>query len=334
MGKPSSECDVVGECLPERLCVCGGNPTVMSRERQIVVRLMHGLGNQLFQYALGRRLAIERGASVHFDAFWYSEKTCPRPDRPLALCEFDIRGEITFDDRWKDRWLPPTLSRKIRWVIDQRLLPRWRRNFVEEDLDRMKIRGDAFDRRILGAPDGAYFCGYWVSPRYFDGIEYQLRSELVLRAQPKGRYPDYRARMQESESVAIHVRRGDYLTYTDFGILSAAYYRRAVAAMRARIKTPRFFVFSDDVDEARDLMDDIVECEHVELEPGASPAHDLSLMASCRHFINANSTFSWWGAWLSPHREKIVFVPDKWLLGIGRSVDNIYLPGWETVSIG
>lgn len=292
---------------------------------------MHGLGNQLFQYALGRRLALERGAKLLLDAWWYAPENCSRTDRPLALCEYDIRGEVTFDDRWKPVWLPPTFLRKSRWLIEQRVFPPWRRSFVEEDLDRMKVFGDAFDDRILGAPRGAYFCGYWVSPRYFSGIEDHLRRELVLREEPNGRYREFRARIQDCEAVAIHVRRGDYLTYTDFGILGASYYRRAVAAIRERIRAPQFFVFSDNVAEARDLMSGIADCHFVELEPSASPAHDLSLMAECRHYINANSTFSWWGAWLSTCKDKLVFVPDKWLLGIGRSVHNIYLPGWEAV---
>jgi hypothetical protein len=194
-------------------------------------------------------------------------------------------------------------------------------------------RGLAFDSRILRARTGAYLSGYWVSPRYFAGIEDQLRTELVLRSPPPvGRFSDYQTRIQDSESVAIHVRRRDYLAYTEFGILSAEYYRRAVQIIKERIRTPRFFVFSDHVGEARHVLDELIECEYVDLEAGASPAHDLSLIASCRHFINANSTFSWWGAWLSRNDNKIVLVPDKWLLGLRRSVHDIYLPGWETVS--
>lgn len=287
----------------------------------------------MFQYALGRRLATERGAKLFLDASWYSPAKCTRPDRPLALCEFGIKGEITYDDRWKTTWLPPTLMGKLRWVIEQRILPPSMRKFVEEDPDRMKARGRAFDRRILNARTGAYLCGYWVSPRYFEGTEDYLRKELVLREQPAGRYADYLMRMQESESVAVHVRRGDVCHYPDIGVVGAAYYRRAVAAMRDRVRSPRFFVFSDSMSEARIVLGGLARAEYVELEPNASPALDLSLMASCRHFIIPNSTFSWWGAWLSTHEAKAVLVPDKWLLGIDRSVEDVYLPGWDTVAV-
>jgi hypothetical protein len=307
----------------------------MSAERQIVVRLMHGLGNQMFQYALGRRLAIERRADVVFDASWYSQNNCPRPDRPLALREFDIKAEITFDDRWKPMWIPSTLSKRIRWVIDQHFLPPSMRTFVEEDLDQMKVRGQAFDESVLGVRFGAYLCGYWTSPHYFEGAEDQLRKELVLRHAPDGQYARYLATIRESNSVAIHVRRGDYLsTYKEFGVLGAPYYSRAIARMKDRVQTPCFFLFSDCLPEARHLLNGLVDYECVDLGPEASPAHELSLMASCRHFINANSTFSWWGAWLSQSPDKHVFVPDKWFLGIGRGVANLYLPGWESVPAG
>lgn len=292
---------------------------------------MHGLGNQMFQYALGRRLALERGSQLFLDASWYNPGNAPRTDRPLALAEFNVGGEITFDDRWKHLWLPQNLPGKVRWVVQQRIFPPAWRDFVEEDPDMMKVRGQAFDERVLGAADGAYLCGYWVSSRYFAGIENQLRKDLVLREQPGGRYVDYLERMQDSESVAVHIRRGDYLIDSIFGVLSPSYYRRAIETIRARVNSPRFFVFSDNVREARQVLAG-VDCEYVELEPGSSPAQDLSLIASCRHFINANSTFSWWGAWLSQGRDKIVLVPDKWLLGAGLRVEDIYPAGWETVS--
>jgi Glycosyl transferase family 11 len=305
----------------------------MPKSNQVVVRLSHGLGNQLFQYALGRKLAIERKAQLFLDASWYTVENCPRPDRPLALSEFNPSGEITFDGRWKSAWLAPTVAGKLQWMIERHLPPSWRK-FVEEDVDRMKSRGQAFDRRIFRARAGAYFCGYWVSPLYFEGVEDQLRKELVLRQQPDGRYPDYLARIRESESVAVHVRRGDIRNYPAFGVLDAAYYGPAVAAIRKKTGAPRFFVFSDTVSEARQVMDGIAECEYVELGADASPAHDLSLMAACRHFIIANSTFSWWGAWLSQHPDKVVLVPDKWLPGISRAVDDIYLPAWESIPVG
>jgi hypothetical protein len=296
----------------------------------IVVRLMHGLGNQLFQYALGRRLAAERSVQVIFDASWYAPENDPRADRPFALCKFDVRGEITFDGRWKRAWLPPTFAGKLRWVVDRRLPTSWRL-FIEEDLERVKCCGKAFDRRVLRARKGAYLSGYWASPRYFEGVEGQLRNELVLRERPRGRYAGYLAAIEGCDSVAIHVRRGDYLKYTEFGVLGAAYYRRAVRVIKERIERPQFFVFSDNLPEARAVLEGASDCQYVQLEQGSSPAHDLSLMASCKHFINANSTFSWWGAWLSPHGGNTVLVPDKWLLGMDLSVSDIYLPGWETV---
>ena len=302
-------------------------------KKRIVMRLMHGVGNQLFQYALGRRLAIDHDAQLFLDASWYFHGRCPRPDRPLALCEFRVTGEMTFDDSWENIWLPPTLGGKIRWRIEQRLLPLTWRGFVEEDRQNMMLRGQAFDPRILRASHNAYLSGFWVSPRYFDGIEGILRKELVLKEQAVDLLNAHLARIRNSEAVSVHVRRGDYFKYLRFGVLGLGYYQRAFQLIREKVREPRFFVFSDNISEARKLLRGMPDCEYVEFDPDVNPAYDLWLMASCKHFVNANSTFSWWGAWLSAHPSKIVIVPDKWLVGEDREVQDIYLPEWIKIPV-
>jgi len=302
-------------------------------KKRIVMRLMHGVGNQLFQYALGRRLSIDRGAKLFLDAAWYNRATSRWADRPLALREFNIAGEITFDDRWKSKWLPPTFQDKVRWWIEQRFFPLAWRGFVEEAGRNVKLRGQAFDPKILRVARNAYFHGFWTSPRYFEGIEETLREELVLKDVATGRMAEYLAIIRNSEAVSVHVRRGDFLKYSEFGILRLDYYRRAFQIIRSKIREPRFFVFSDDIREAQKLLHEMPDCEYVALGPGTTPACDLWLMAACKHFVNANSTFSWWGAWLSVQPNKIVIVPDKWLVGANREVRDIYLPEWIKIPV-
>jgi hypothetical protein len=308
---------------PPHQCQCASHP-----RNRVVVRLMAGLGNQLFQYAAGRRMAQDRHAGLYLDAYWYDKSHNIAPHLPLGLDKFATAGEMTFDARWMEVWKPTNLAGRIRRRVENRFLPLLSRRVIEEDLTRHK-QGEAFDPRILRARGrDVYLRGYWLSARYFEGVEPLLRKELTLKIQEGGRFAEYLADIRNSQSVTVHIRRGDIKNFPDFGVMGAGYYRRAFQLIQEKVSAPRFFVFSDDIPEARKLLSNIAPCEYVELGPGANPACDVALMSACKHFINANSTFSWWGAWLSANPQKIVIVPDKWLPGLGCEVKDIYLPDW------
>lgn len=135
--------------------------------------------------------------------------------------------------------------------------------------------------------------------------------------------------MQDCASVSVHVRRGDYINHPDIGMLGPNYYRRAIDFIRQRIARPRFFLFSDDPPGALAMLNALgADTEIVELEPGASPAMTLAAMAACRHHINANSTFSWWAAWLNPEAGKTVVVPEHWYAGAKVRMPDVYPPEW------
>jgi hypothetical protein len=121
--------------------------------------------------------------------------------------------------------------------------------------------------------------------------------------------------MQEQESVSVHIRHGDYATkkYQGlFGLLEPAYYRRAMEKMAEKIAKPYFFFFSDDMDWCRDTFGDVKNATFVEHNRGPASYWDMLLMSNCRHHILANSSFSWWGAWLNPHADKQVIAPQNW----------------------
>jgi hypothetical protein len=155
--------------------------------------------------------------------------------------------------------------------------------------------------------------GLWQSEEYFRDVGDVLRADLQPRPGP---FPELERQMRQTESVAVHIRRGDYLTAVgrQFGFVGLDYYQRAIADLRADLASPHFYVFSDDIDWVACHLR--VDAPHTLVRPdgGSEPAdhEDFRLMRACRHFIVANSTFSWWAAWLADGPGKIVIAPRRW----------------------
>lgn len=296
------------------------------------VRLQDGLGNQLFQYAFGRQLAKLHGTELVFDVSWFENAM---PQRRIALRDFSPQAEFRSGSEFQHYWIRPTTAGKIWWRIEQNLVPRRWRWFVQQNPAAFPRQAQMFDPQFLQVRPGTYVSGWWISPRYFSGIEADLRRELTLGVPLTERARQFRNMIQDGESVAIHIRRGDYLNHPEIGVLDSAYYRRALDVIRSRVSQPRFYLFSDTPAEAMSLLKGPMsndEVKLVQLEPGVSPAIDLTLISNCRHFINANSTFSWWGAWLSPHAQKTVIVPNHWYAGARVEVKDVYLQDWIRVA--
>ena len=257
----------------------------------IRVILRGRLGNWLFQYAAGRRLATLRGTD---------------------LC-LDLSNRRTLRD-WKGAQAADQLScfpLQATLSGGAPVYGRLRRALGLGGHFREGAWG--FDPALLDLPDGSRLFGYFQSERYFADMAPQIREELTPRLQaadpPARRLADAMAAI---ESVAVHVRRGDYLKLPSHNVCTATYYVRAVKAVRDRVANPRFFVFSDDIAWCRANLG-IDGAEFVDLHGAAGqPVLDLWLMSRCRHQIIANSTFSWWGAWLNSNPDKMVAAPSRW----------------------
>jgi hypothetical protein len=192
-----------------------------------------------------------------------------------------------------------------------------------------------FDPQVLKAPGNSILYGYYQSEQYFAGIRSLLREEISRCTELTDVSRTWKRRIVETNSVAVHVRRGDYV---DQGwTLPAEYYRSAINAVRSLRGEAELFFFSDDMAWVREHSDVLLPSldasstvHYVDCNDGAAVANDLVLMKSCRHQIIANSTLSWWGAWLNRHDEKTVLAPAYW---IHNPVDDIdIIPDrWETV---
>jgi hypothetical protein len=287
----------------------------------VVVKLMGGLGNQMFQYACGRRLAHARSTSLKLDV---SELGAPN-GRPYALCHLNISAEIAADEdirRFK------SLPRLMRWASRRAgivSLPYLEHNVVRE-------RFFHFDDAILSLPGDVYLEGFWQSECYFKDIETLIRREFTPRRAPAAENVDMAAAIASTNAVSVHVRRGDYVSNpvcnAFHGLCSPDYYHRAAQLVADIAARPTFFVFSDDPEWAMSNVRLGREMRYVTNNLGKNDFEDLRLMALCKHHIIANSSFSLWGAWLSGDPDKRVIAPAKWFNAPEHDTKDMIPPSW------
>jgi Glycosyl transferase family 11 len=269
----------------------------------VVVRLRGGLGNQMFQYAAGRRLALQLGTELKLDARAYMAGA----NRHYSLSHFRVTAEVA-TPRKIDYWLGRgnALGR-----LSGQL-------FRRESIQRVTEQNSRFAPEVLTLPDNVYLDGYWQDERYFADASDQIRKDLTFQEPLRGRSAELAARIGACASVALHVRRGDYVddarTNAWHGVCSKTFYRRCVARINAECENPVFFIFSDDLAWARHNLSLPGNTVFVSGNDSSQADMDLHLMSLCRHHIIANSSFSWWGAWLAEHPSQIVLAPKRWFL--------------------
>ncbi|MFY0693321.1 MAG: alpha-1,2-fucosyltransferase [Paracoccaceae bacterium] len=266
----------------------------------IIARIFGGLGNQLFQYATARAAAMRAGVPLALDV---REANRQLPHQRFALDHFDIKARIA-----QPQDLPPDRTQRLRYALWRYLggAPRFTRE-----------NGLGLNAEILGIGDGHYLHGYFQTEKYFADVAQALRRELRIITPPSDENRAAMELIRSGPSVSVHLRRGDYVTSqkgaATHGTCDAAYYTRALAHIaQASQSAPRAFVFSDDPDWARDNLELGVET-HVFGQNGPEQHYeDLRLMSACEHNVIANSTFSWWGAWLNGSETGLVVAPKNW----------------------
>jgi hypothetical protein len=269
----------------------------------ILTHLSGGLGNQLFQYALGRHLALRHNVPLKLDTTWFDTDRL----RSYCLTPFNITATIASADDLRPYRLPPRRHPYHRVV-----------NYLKRPFGKPRLveRQFRFDPSVLEALPPVFLHGYWQSPHYFADIDDIIRSEITIKDPPDPDNADIADQIRQSRAVSIHVRRTDYVTSRKtnrtHGTCDLAYYANAVRHVQKHVTSPRFFVFSDDPQWTRDNL--AFDWDAVFVTHNRTDRHheDLRLMSLCRHHITANSSFSWWGAWLGMHPDQIVIAPKKW----------------------
>jgi hypothetical protein len=292
----------------------------------IVVRLWGGLGNQMFQYAAARRLAHVNGAALKLDTGWFGNEAPGDTSRRYELGVFRIDAGFASAGearrlRGPDirRW--PRIVKKLVAVVGYA----GRRSYVGE-------KHYHFDPEILRLKGDIYLDGYWQSEKYFRDAAEVIRNDFRLKPAPEGANRELMRKIGECESVSLHFRRGDYVTNVNaaayHGTASLDYYAAAIDAILSRVGSPRLFVFSDEPEWVKRNLKAHLPVTYVEGNGEANAAEDLRLMSACRHHIIANSSFSWWGAWLGGNPGKVVVAPRKWFNAGNADTKDLIPEGW------
>lgn len=291
----------------------------------IISNIIGGLGNQMFQYALGRSRSLALGTSLGLhvsDLAHYGSHQGFELGR-VFNCDFRLVSEQ--DVRALLGWRGHRLSRRMLMQHSFAAF-RGRRFVVEPDFD--------YWPGIANVTGNCYLAGHWQSEKYFRDIEAHIRSDFTFRAPLADRNIEWASRMESSTAVSLHVRRGDYAanpkTLAVHGLCSPDYYRSAVELVASRVESPEFFIFSDDLPWVKEHLSIAHPCHYIDNNQGGDSFNDMRLMSLCRHHIIANSSFSWWGAWLNPRADKIVIAPRQWFAN-GRVVKDLIPEGWTTL---
>jgi hypothetical protein len=276
-------------------------------ERPSVVNIIGGLGNQLFQYAFGANLSSLVGQQVLYSVD--------------AFDSYDLHNGLELENVF-DICLPRASKEDLHQLLGGFNGYNLRR--LGEKLANYRVR---LHRRCLYECDfngwddrrltkRYYFHGYWQSEEYFFKVTGNLRHDLRFRLRPSTKDSVILDRFGSENSVGIHVRRGDYLSKKNLGkfaLLGRDYYDRAINCVLQRVENPRFYIFSDEPREAAELLkDSLPTAILVDHNSGTHSSRDLMLMASVKHNIIANSSFSWWAAWLNSNNSKVVVAPNRW----------------------
>ena len=275
---------------------------------KVVVQIKGGLGNQLFQYAAARRLAVQNNAELVLDTVT-GFALDRRYKRRYMLDRFRVTGRVA---RPGERFEPfGRLRRRLVRRISRRR--QWsQRRYVEQE-------GLELDRRLLSLEleRPVYLDGYWQSEEYFQDIAGLIRAELRPRWEPDGLNREMRERIGGGSAVAVHVRWFDPPDTASEQNPRREFYQQAVARVEAEVSNPRYFVFSDRIEATRSRLPlPQGRTTYVSHNGGDSGAcADLWLMSHCDHFVMANSTFSWWGAWLGAGDDSLVIAPAVELAG-------------------
>jgi hypothetical protein len=271
----------------------------------IIVRLNGGLGNQMFQYALGRKLAIIHNTILKLDTKWFVKGI-----RQYELVYLNIQEEIaTAEEVISMTRMTNSFSNRITRNLIEPVLPYYKRSQVEE-------KYNSFDSNIFKSPDNIYLKGYWQTEKYFIDIEKQIRREFIFKKKLDSTNQQLENTIKKSNAVSVHIRRGDYVSNPEYlekyGPCSITYYEKAYKFIENQVSKALYFIFSDDPEWAKSNISFFKPCIFVEHNSGENSYKDMQLMSMCRHNIIANSSFSWWGAWLNTYPNKVVIAPENW----------------------
>ncbi|OAI07544.1 alpha-1,2-fucosyltransferase [Methylomonas methanica] len=284
----------------------------------IVVRLTGGLGNQMFQYAAGKSLSYLHNTILSFDTSYFNNQKL----RQYSLSTFNIQQHFIAPTRIKV--IRPPFFEVKKFFHDQSSHKKTSIFLL------YKENSFTYDTNFNKQPSNTYLDGYWQSEKYFTNIEHIIRQDLTFNNIPDSKNLQLINKIESSNSISIHIRRGDYVSSKQaneyHGTCGISYYNEAIKKMSTTIIEPHFFAFSDEPAWAHENIK--TDYPLTIIDHNESEHEDLRLMSLCKHNIIANSTFSWWAAWLNNNKSKIVIAPAKWFRATELSTQDLIPNSW------
>lgn len=290
--------------------------------KPIIVKIFGGLGNQMFQYAMGRALALRHSAPLYLDTKWYATQSKGDHPRTFQLAFFPgviLNLKTIYSN-------PPTVYERIWEKITESL-------FVSKVITEPHYH---YWKEIEAVRPPASLKGYWQSEKYFYCYSDIIRQDFNLPALPKGVVSDMARHISATQhSVSVHIRRGDYISNNEanchHGVLGAEYYNSALRNIFKSCGKITLFLFSDEPQWVQQNFDC---CGHysilVDLGLTNAPYYDMHLMSLCQHHVIANSSFSWWGAWLASSKG-MTFAPQRWFANEAIDTSDVCPHRWVRI---
>ena len=296
----------------------------------IIVQLLGGLGNQMFQYAAARKIAFDKNTELKLDVSCFKDYKCAT-ERQYELGCFNIIEDFASSEEINLLKIknPNKITSKILKAINQIKPYKMRRHIRERHFH--------FDPEISKVSGNIYLEGYWQSEKYFKEIEDIIRNDFQIKHGPDEANIHFAELIKKDsfQAVSVHIRRGDYVndpeTNAYHGVCGLDYYHRAIDRLTEVIKNPHFFLFSDDPKWVKNNLVLKHPATYISGNPADKAYEDLRLLSLCRHHIIANSSFSWWGAWLCNYPGKIVIAPKKWFNNPGINTEDLIPDLWERI---
>lgn len=285
----------------------------------IIVRLKGGMGNQMFQYATGRALALQHNVPLGLDLTYLLDRS---PRKNFTFREYNL-GNFNIEAKILSRNEIPLLYRrffsgKLALLIDGVR----NRLFSFPGIE----KGYAFDPSIQNLGPKTYLEGYWQSQKYFIDIQDTLRKDFTLKhtSEKVAKLID---EIKSQNSVCVHVRRGDYVGNEFHPVIDMKYYEQALAIIEKEKSIDCLYVFDrDDIEWCKKNL--TFKYKTVFVENDTNMAEAVVIMSSCNHFVMANSSLSWWVAWLGTYPEKKVIAPKKWFADETIDTSDLIPPEW------
>jgi hypothetical protein len=263
----------------------------------IIVKIIGGIGNQLFQYAVGRAVANYHQVPLKLDITGYETYNLHNGFR---LDQFNIEANLATP---AEVTILKGGSNILYRLLRAAGLVKFKTYYAEK-------QRSIYDPAVF-EESSRYLDGYWQNEKYFLQIRQVLLEEFSSKTPLSTLAQGYLSRIQNTNAVSLHVRRGDYLRHPEIGVLDLSYYQQAHSYLISKVENPVFYIFSNDQAWCKQNLKFIENALYI--EDTATEIDDLILMSQCRHNIVANSSFSWWGAWLNKNvNYKIIIAPKKW----------------------